>query len=336
MTEMRKPSMFDVAEHCGVSHQTVSRVVNGHPNVSAKTREKVLKAIERLGYTQNLSARALATGRSHSIGVLTLDSPLFGPTSMLHAIQVAARFRGYRVVLTSVAEIGNQALKKGIEELENSNVDGIVVIAPRSASTDEPLRVSARVPLVFRECNDNENYSLVDLDQRLAAAKAVDMLTALGHRQIAHVAGPEDWLVAERRREGWLMALKKVEAMPAGEARGDWSPDSGYRATKALLTNGSTFTALFCANDAMAFGALQALREAGLEVPGAVSVLGFDNTAESAYAMPPLTTVAQDFDEVGRELIEQLLRHVDGEAARVRKVMLTAELIERGSTAAIR
>jgi DNA-binding LacI/PurR family transcriptional regulator len=103
-----------------------------------------------------------------------------------------------------------------------------------------------------------------------------------------------------------------------------------------LLAKGTPFTALFCANDAMAFGALQALRESGLAVPGDVSVLGFDNTAESAFAVPPLTTVAQDFDEVGRELIEQLLRQIDGEAANVRKVMLTTELIERGSTAPIR
>ncbi|MEN9607075.1 MAG: hypothetical protein RL605_903 [Actinomycetota bacterium] len=336
MPELRKPSMFDVAELCGVSHQTVSRVVNGHPNVSAKTRDKVLKAIERLGYTQNLSARALATGRSGSIGVLTLDSPLFGPSSMLHSIQVAARARGYRVVLASIAEISNSALTEGIHDLENSNVDGIVVIAPRSASTDEPLVVRPRVPLVFREGNDTENYSLVDLDQRRAAAKAVAALTGQGHRAIAHIAGPKDWLVAERRRDGWLDALKLVKAKPAGEARGNWSPASGYRATKSLLAKGTPFTALFCANDAMAFGALQALRESGLAVPGDVSVLGFDNTAESAFAVPPLTTVAQDFDEVGRELIEQLLRQIDGEAANVRKVMLTTELIERGSTAPIR
>lgn len=336
MPEPRKPSMFDVAELCGVSHQTVSRVVNGHPNVSAKTRDKVLKAIERLGYTQNLSARALATGRSGSIGVLTLDSPLFGPSSMLHSIQVAARARGYRVVLASIAEISNSALTEGIHDLENSNVDGIVVIAPRSASTDEPLVVRPRVPLVFREGNDTESYSLVDLDQRRAAAKAVASLTGQGHRAIAHIAGPKDWLVAERRRDGWLDALKLVKAKPAGEARGNWSPASGYRATKSLLAKGKQFTALFCANDAMAFGALKALRESGLAVPGDVSVLGFDNTAESAFAVPPLTTVAQDFDEVGRELIEQLLRQIDGEAANVRKVMLTTELIERGSTAPIR
>ncbi|MDE2387435.1 MAG: LacI family DNA-binding transcriptional regulator [Actinomycetales bacterium] len=334
MTDQRKPSMFDVAEFCGVSHQTVSRVINGHPNVSEKTRAKVLKAIEKLGYTQNLSARALATGRSGAIGVLTLDSPLFGPTSMLHSIQVAARARGYRVVLASIAEITNQALAEGILELQNVNVDGIVVIAPRSATTDQPLTIKPRVPVVFREGIDTENYSVVDLDQRRAAIKAVELLTELGHREIAHIAGPKDWLVAERRRDGWLDALKAVKAKPASEVRGDWSPDSGYRAAKTLLGKGGGFTAIFCANDAMAFGALTALRDAGIQVPQQVSVLGFDNAAESAYAVPPLTTVEQDFDEVGRELIEQLLRQVDGEAQNVRKVMLTTKLVERASTAA--
>lgn len=329
---MRKPSIFDVANLSGVSHQTVSRVINGHPNVSEKTRVKVLMAIEKLGYSQNLSARALATGRTGAIGVLTLDSPLLGPTSMLHSIQGAARTRGYRVVLASIPDISNRSLAEGVRELQNSDVDGIVVIAPRSSKRMTPIKFTPKIPVVFREVLDGEDFSVVDLDQRRAAFKAVQYLIDLGHRDIAHIAGPQDWLVAERRLQGWRDALAVAEATPLAEVRGDWTPASGHMAAQTLIRMGGPFTAIFCANDAMAFGALTALREAGLKVPGQVSVMGFDNAPESAYAVPPLTTMEQDFESVGRELIDQLMNLINGSSMNVKKLMLTTQLVERAST----
>ena len=327
----RNPSLFDVARHCGVSHQTVSRVVNGHANVSAATRAKVLAAIEELGYRQNLAARALATGRTKTLGVLSFDSPLFGPTAMLHSIQVAAREKGYGVVLNSVGDISDHGIAAGIAELARSNVDGILVITPRTIEDSGSLNAGTKVPLVFREIRAGEALAVVDIDQFGAAKSATEYLIARGHKAIAHISGPESWVTSMRRREGWEAAVGAagIEAGPL--AVGDWSPRSGYQATKALLGSGAKFTALFAANDAMALGAYRALAEAGLSVPEDVSVVGFDDTPESEFAVPALTTVRQDFDQVGEVLLDLLLRAIEGEPSKAQPQLVAGELILRES-----
>ena len=303
----RNPSLFDVARHCGVSHQTVSRVVNGNPNVADATRAKVLAAIEELGYQQNLAARALATGRTRTIGVVSFDSTLYGPTAMLHSLQMAAREQGYRVVLNSVSDISNQAISDAIADLGNANVDGILVIAPRSAEEVEELALQARVPVVFRELRKGEGFTAVDIDQFEAAQRATALLASLGHREIAHIAGPLSWITAVRRRDGWASVAN------GPEASGDWTVRSGYEAAKALIASGNPFTAIFVANDAMAFGAMRALSEAGLRLPADVSLIGFDDIAEAEFYTPALSTVRQDFDAVGDRLMAKLLNAMTGE-----------------------
>lgn len=329
----RNPSLFDVARHCGVSHQTVSRVVNGSPNVSDATRSKVLAAIEELGYQQNLAARALATGRTRTIGVVSFDSTLYGPTAMLHSLQVAAREQGYRVVLNSVGDISNEAISEAIADLGNANVDGILVIAPRSAEDVGELTLHVRVPVVFRELRTGEAYSAVDIDQFEAAQRATNLLVELGHREIAHISGPLSWITAVRRREGWASAAR------GPEASGDWTVRSGYEAAKALIASGQAFTALFAANDAMAFGAMRALREADLSLPADISLIGFDDIAEAEFYTPALSTVRQDFDAVGERLMSRLLNAMSGDAAVQRDgasiaALLPGELVMRESVAA--
>lgn len=335
--------MFDVARHVGVSHQTVSRVINGSPNVSERTRAKVLAAIEELGYQQNLAAKALATGRTQTLGVLSFDSTLYGPTAMLHSIQVAARDHGYRVVLNSVDEINNAAILAGITELANSHVDGILVIGPRSTVDTESLQLNVKVPVVFREVRDGETLGVVDIDQQSASAVATSHLIELGHRVVAHISGPLSWVTAERRMAGWLQALAEA-GLPAGPfAEGDWTPRSGYGAAtellaarKAALAAGEPgFTGLFVANDAMALGALKALREAGLSVPADISVVGFDDTAESEYSNPALTTVRQDFDLVGSKMLDLLLAAVDSGGSVTGSQLVTAELVVRDSASRV-
>ena len=331
--------MFDVARHVGVSHQTVSRVINGSPNVSEGTRAKVLAAIDKLGYQQNLAAKALATGRTQTLGVLSFDSTLYGPTAMLHSIQVAARDHGYRVVLNSVDQITNAAISAGITELANSHVDGILVIGPRSALDTESLQLNVKVPVVFREVRDGETYGVVDIDQQTAAAAATRHLTDLGHRVVAHISGPLSWVTAERRKAGWANALAEAGLAAGQVVEGDWTPRSGYLAATQLLAARSAavasgepgFTGLFAANDAMALGALKALREAGLAVPQDISVVGFDDTAESEYATPALTTVRQDFDLVGSKMLDLLLAAVDGGGSVTGSQLVTAELVVRDS-----
>jgi len=335
----RNPSMFDVARHCGVSHQTVSRVINGNPHVSEKTRAKVLLAIEELGYQQNLAARALATGRAQALGVLSFDSTLYGPTAMLHSIQVAAKNRGYRVVLNSVDDIGNEAIAEGIAALATSHVDGIIVIAPRASGSRVPLTLDTKLPVRFREVLEGEHLGVVDIDQVSAGALATGHLIDLGHRSIAHISGPLSWVTAERRKQGWQNALANA-ALTEGElAEGDWTPASGYEAAKKLLNDRSNsaepFTAIFVANDAMALGAYRAIKEAGLAIPEDISVVGFDDTAESAFTTPALTTVRQDFDAVGVQLLERVLEAIEGGAIAPALEQIQAQLVARESAARI-
>lgn len=304
--------MFDVADHCGVSHQTVSRVVNNTGSVSNKTREKVLAAIEELGYQPNLAAKALATGKTNTIGVLSYDSTLYGPTAMLHSIQVAARDAGYQVVLNSVENLSNSAITEGIAALSKVNVDGVIVIAPRSAVADSAVQVETRVPIMFTETQDREPFGMVDVDQVGLGSMATEYLLELGHTKIAHIAGNEDWLAAKRRRSGFATTMAKNSLTPGGIAQGDWTPKSGYEGAKALISEGK-FTAIFVANDAMAIGALKALNEAGLRVPQDVSLISVDDSAEAEYVQPALTSVRQQVDLVGKALLERLLTQIDGE-----------------------
>ena len=332
--------MFDVARHVGVSHQTVSRVINGSPNVSAATRAKVLAAIEELGYQQNLAAKALVTGRTQTLGVLSFDSTLYGPTAMLHSIQVAAREHGYRVVLNSVDEITNAAITEGLANLANSHVDGILVIGPRSAASATSLELGTRIPVVFREVLDGESFAVVDIDQRAAAKSATEHLISLGHKVIAHISGPLAWVTATRRQEGWLEALAEAGVPTGPVAEGDWSPKSGYEAAQRLLGSrtsgkGTAFTAVFCANDAMAFGAIKAIREAGLAIPQDISVVGFDDTAESEFSIPALTTVRQDFDLVGAQMLDRLLSAIESGDSAAGAASVPGQLVIRESSAQI-
>lgn len=324
--------MFDVADHCGVSHQTVSRVVNNTGSVSAKTREKVLAAIEELGYQPNLAAKALATGRTNTIGVLSYDSTLYGPTAMLHSIQVAAREAGYQVVLNSVENLSNSAITEGISALSKANVDGIIVIAPRSAFADSVIQVEARVPIIFTETQDREPFGMVDVDQVGLGNMATGFLLELGHTKIAHIAGDESWLAARRRQSGFTITMAKHSLIPAGIAQGDWTPKSGYEAAKKLIADGK-FTAIFVANDAMAIGALKALNEAGLSVPEDVSLISIDDSAEAEYIQPALTSVRQQFDKVGKALLARLLRQIDGETTSdPKRKLIPGLLTPRNST----
>jgi DNA-binding LacI/PurR family transcriptional regulator len=303
--------MFDVADHCGVSHQTVSRVVNGTGSVSNKTREKVQAAIAELGYQPNLAAKALATGRTQTIGVLSFDSTLYGPTAMLHSIQVAAREAGYQVVLNSVEDLSNSSITEGIATLAKSNVDGVIVIAPRSSTADSQIFVETRVPIVFTETQDREPFAMVDVDQVGLGKLATEHLIALGHKRIAHIAGNENWLAANRRQRGYSTTLAKHSLTSAGIAQGDWTPQSGYNCAKALLA-ADKFTAIFVSNDAMAIGALRALSEVGVRVPQDVSLVSIDDSAEAEYLQPALTSVRQQFEIVGDALLKKLLQKIDG------------------------
>ncbi|MFC0542819.1 LacI family DNA-binding transcriptional regulator [Kutzneria chonburiensis] len=327
---VRQASLTDVAEVAGVSHMTVSRVINGTGPVRPETRARVEAAIRELDYRPNSAARALATGKSETLGVVALDSTLFGPASMLYGIEHAAREAGYAITISSVGRPQPQSISDAVENLRRQAVEGILVIAPHVSAGHALDVVPSDVALVAVGAADSAPVPVVTVDQFDGARRATEHLLALGHETVWHVAGPSDWLEAGARERGWLETLLSHDLVVPPVLRGDWSPRSGYEAGQALVKMGNV-TAVFVANDQMALGMLRAFAEAGVAVPRDVHVVGFDDVPEAAYYSPPLTTVRQDFIEVGRQAFELLLLRLREEARGARQ-LITPELIVREST----
>jgi DNA-binding LacI/PurR family transcriptional regulator len=326
----RQASLTDVAQLAGVSHMTVSRVINGTGPVRPETRARVEAAISELDYRPNSAARTLATGKSETLGVVALDSTLFGPASTLYGIEHAAREAGYAITISSVGRPQPQSISDAVENLRRQAVEGILVIAPH-VSAGHALEVVPRdVPLVAIGAAESAPVPVVTVDQRDGARRATEHLLALGHQTVWHVAGPSDWLEARSRERGWLETLMAHDLQVPPVLRGDWSPRSGYEAGRSLVAKGDV-TAVFVANDQMALGMLRAFAEAGVSVPRDVHVVGFDDVPEAAYFSPPLTTVRQDFIEVGRQAFELLLLRLREEDRGARQ-LITPELIVREST----
>ncbi|TMA16478.1 MAG: LacI family DNA-binding transcriptional regulator [Deltaproteobacteria bacterium] len=327
--------MTDVAKLAGVSHQTVSRVLHDSPHVRRGTRERVLKAIRQLDYRPNPVAQALVTGRSRSLGVVSFDTTLYGPASTLLGIEEAAHDRGYAVSIASLRSLNRESVVSAVQRLRDQGVDGVVVIAPQRAAVDALLHLPPEVPVVAVEAGPDNSVPVVAVDQHAGAAAATRHLLELGHRHIWHIAGPQDWLEAEQRIEGWRSALRAAGAAEPPLLRGDWSARSGYDVGEHLLAEAGV-TAVFVANDQMALGLLRRLHEAGRETPGEISVVGFDDIPEAAYFTPPLTTVRQDFAEVGRRCLHLLLGQIESRVRSWSRVVVAPELVVRRSTTAAR
>jgi len=324
--------MADVAQLAGVSHQTVWRVLHDNPNVRGDTRERVLAAIRQLDYRPNTVARALATGRSKTLGVVTFDTTLYGPASTLLGITQAAHDAEYAVSISSVRSLNRGTVLAGIQQLKDQGVDGVAVIAPLQAGVDALRHVRPDFPVVAVEAGPNASIPVAAVDQMAGAAAATRHLLTLGHKTVVHLAGPIDWKEAEERIEGWRSVLELAGAPIHPPLRGDWTPRSGYELGESLL-HIPELTAVLVANDQMALGLLRKLHEAGREVPRHLSVVGFDDIPEAAYFTPPLTTVRQDFAELGRRCLRLLLGRIDGEVVPMRAVV-APELVVRGSTSA--
>src|SRR4051794_10571379 len=321
--------MADVARLAGVSQQTVSRVLNDSPHVRPATRERVLDAIGKLGYRPNRLARALVTGRSRTLGVLSFDTTLYGPASTLFAIERAAHEAGYFVSIASLRAPDAESLRGGVERLLESGVEGVLVIAPQESAARGLLELPADVPVVATEAAPAGDVPLVAADQRGGARLVTEHLLGLGHETVWHVAGPAGWLEAADRVRGWRAALEAAGAPVPPPLAGDWSARSGYAAGRGL----AEATAVFAANDQMALGVLRALHELGRRVPDDISVVGFDDIPEAAYFSPPLTTVRQRFDEIGARALRLLLARIENGAGRTGEAV-RPELIIRASTAA--
>jgi DNA-binding LacI/PurR family transcriptional regulator len=330
----RSPAMTDVARVAGVSHQTVSRVLNGHPNVRESTRERVLAAIDQLAYRRNHAARALVTRRTETLGVVAFDTTLYGPASTLFGVEQAAREAGYFLSIVSLKAITRSTVADALGYLAGQSVDGLIVIAPQRQAVEALAAVPKTLPVVAVEGGRAPDLPVVCVDQAEGAAAVTRHLLDFGHRTVWHVSGPLDWLEAEGRLSAWRSTLESAGADVPKPLHGDWSPRSGYEAGQRLAGRDDV-TAVFVANDQMALGLLRAFREAGVEVPGRVSVAGFDDIPEAEFFSPPLTTVRQDFAEVGRRSISVLLDQIGGGERETPRVVVPATLIERASTARV-
>jgi DNA-binding LacI/PurR family transcriptional regulator len=326
-----RPVMADVAQQAGVSHQTVSRVLNGHPNVRPKTRASVLAAIRDLGYRPNVAARTLVTGRTNVLGVISFDTTLYGPASMLYGFERAAH-PGYSVAIASLARFSRSSLSEAVERFLGQAVDGIIVIAPETNAVEALTALAIDIPLVAVGCGTRAPLPSVAIDNLSGAAQATRHLLDLGHETVHHIAGPDSWLDAQERVEGWRQALRSAGAPEPGLLLGDWSARSGYELGHRLAAM-TEVTAVLCGNDQMALGLLRALAERGRRVPGDVSVVGFDDVPEAAFFLPPLTTVRQNFGELGRRSLHLLLDRISGEGGRQPTLPIEPELVVRASAA---
>ncbi|MGY1857470.1 LacI family DNA-binding transcriptional regulator [Modestobacter sp. SYSU DS0290] len=329
--------MSDVAAHAGVSHQTVSRVVNGHPNVAPTTRARVLQAIAELGYRPNTAARALVTGSTRTLGLVTSHINQYGPAQTLLGLEKAARAAGYSLGVAILDEDSEAAMREAVDRFVAQSVDAVVALSTYGRAVDALRRFESPVPLIAVQVGRDESRPTVWVDQQVGAALATRHLLSLGHRTVHHVTGPADSLEARGRVIGWQTELEKVGAPVPALLHGNWLASSGHAAGQELARrarSGEEVTAVFVANDQMALGLLNALHQAGLSVPGDVSVIGFDDIPEAAYFIPPLTTVRQDFAELGRRGVQLVLSRLRGEQSESQPVL--PALVVRETTGPVR
>lgn len=330
----RPPGMADVAARVGVSHQTVSRVINAHPSVAPLTRERVLRAIAELGYRPNVAARALVTGSTRTIGLVTVNINQYGPAQTMLGLERAARAAGYALSVAILEEATAGAMREEVERFVARSVDAVVALSTYDDAAAAVSALESPVPLVAVQVGGAEARPAVSVDQEAGARLAMRHLLDLGHRTVHHVAGPADSQEARARTTGWRAELAAVGAVVPHHPIGDWTAESGHAAGRVLVGRrhaGERVTAVFVANDQMALGLLAALHEGGLSVPRDVSVVGFDDLPEAPYFAPPLTTVRQDFAELGRRGVQLVLDRLAGKDPQPEPVL--PDLVVRASTA---
>lgn len=325
----RRAVMSDVARLSGVSLQTVSRVINGGA-VAADTRERVLDSIRVLDYRPNSVARALVTGRTRTIGVISFDTRFYGPASTLLAIEQAAHARDYFIIIVSPASDDAPTVQDAVKRLRGQGVEGILVVSAHAQAMSTVLRFADDLPLVVVGSR-HHHFSAVEIDQEAGAVLATRHLLDAGHETVFHLAGPADWREANERIGGWRSTVVAAGATLYEPPRGDWTARSGYELADQILSR-RDITAVFAANDQMALGLLRAANEAGRSVPEDLSIVGFDDIDEALYLTPPLTTVRQPFADLGRESLSLLLREIAEGCDIDQPTPLIPELVIRSST----
>ena len=311
-TGVAKPAtIYDVAQAAGVSHQTVSRFLKGFEGIRPETRERVVRALDELGYRPNLTARSLKSGRSHRIGALTHEISRVGPSRVAEGASIAAREAGYVLDPVSLDAHDAREIEESLELITQFDLAGVLALA----STDEMVRAfettQFRVPAyISAEADDAVTGQPTELTG-VGLPALMGHLVELGHRNFVHIAGPSTWSAARNRTHSYEAAIERLGLRSLGILPGDWSARSGYQAIAGLAELPAA-TAYVAANDQTALGAMLALKERGLRIPDDVSVVGIDDIPEAEYLDPPLTTLRVHFESQGRASVHELLARIEG------------------------
>jgi LacI family repressor for deo operon, udp, cdd, tsx, nupC, and nupG len=326
----------EVAARAGVSHQTVSRVINDSERVNPETRARVEAAIQELGFQPNAIARFMAQGRTRTFACFSPNLTDYTFAAIIDGAETEARRHGYFLMSASAPD--EAAFSTLVKQLVTSHrTEGLLIINPYADSRHRLL--PKNVPVVFAGARPRtESAESVSLDDEAAGEAATQHLINLGHQRIALLSGPLIEDCSQDRLTGYRAALAKAgfPFNPELILEGDWSASSGYRAAQSLMERGLPFTALFAENDRMAIGAIRALREGGRRVPEDISVIGFDDMPLASYFDPPLTTVRQDLFTMGREAAQLLMRAVEQPDHSNQHLRMSGEIIIRSSTASRR
>ncbi len=327
-------TIYDVAKKSGYSITTVSKVLNNYPNVSDKAKEKVEMVVKELGYMPNSSARTLATKKSKMIGVVFSEDSDVGIThpffsAVFESFKKQLELYNYDMLFVSRNIENNQNY---YNHLKNRGVDGVIVVVADSDEVEKEL-MGSDIPVVFIDTLI-ENTNVVFSDNLHGSMIAVDHLYELGHRKIAHITGKPTLFTAMERIQGFQLAIEKYQLrIPASYIvdGGYFSYEGGRLAMMKLLTLADPPSAVFVSGDEMAIGAIKAIKEAGLRVPEDISIIGFDDISIAKYTDPPLTTIRQDTDRIGRQAAVLLLDEIDGGSKSYQSKVIPVSLVKRDS-----
>jgi LacI family transcriptional regulator len=345
MYATQRATIKQVALEAGVSTQTVSRVLNSRPDVSPETRLRVQRVIERLAYQPSAVARSLIHKRTHTIGVVGSGLEYFGPSRTLAGIEKQAADLGFSVLLTLLHEPETEDLRPVLADMLSRQVEGIIWAAPEIADNRGWIGKVEQlvVPIVFLTMEPRSGSTVVSIDNREGGRLATQYLLAQGRRHIALVTGPLTWWEARERQLGWEEALigAGLTVQPRQIAEGNWSPESGALAFTRLRAQFPEMDAVFASNDQMAQGILHAAWKVNVRVPEDLAVVGFDDIPEASYSIPPLTTIRQETNELGRAAVRALSELIaawheapwteTGPATTFQSITLEPQLVVRSS-----
>jgi LacI family transcriptional regulator len=340
---VKRPTIRDVAAVAGVSHQTVSRVINADARVRPATRQRVVDAIKHLGFEPNAVARSLASNRSHAIGMVAPDISDYSFGQAAAGAEAEARRRGFFLIVGTVEDELAGDEPAYLRLMLQRRVEGVIVARPsvELERSDLLSEVAAQVPIVTIAPHLNrDGVSAVDVDNERGGLDATQFLINQGHRRIATITGPIDWASASARLEGHRRALRAAgltvepELVESGQ---DWGLATGQTGARRLLERSGTFTAIFAQSDLLALGAISELRASNMRVPEDISVMGYDDIPVAAFVDPPLTTIQQPMRDVGAAaaaiVIDGITTQRSGAGHSAVRQLLRAPLVVRRSVA---